>query len=425
MARSYIYPLIIIGILFFVFGFITWLNGILIPYFKICLELTNFQSLWVAFAAYMAYFFMALPSAWILRHTGYKKGMVLGLFVMAAGTIVFLPAAYTRTYYLFLAGLFITGSGLALLQTAANPYVAIIGPAESTARRISFMGIANKTAGIMSQRILGAIFLLDAEAVILSIRHVPAVEKTNILDAYALKIVPPYLVITAVLLVLAVLIFFSKLPEIKEEAAGDAVSRQGVLQYPYLLLGVLALFFAAGCETIVIDGVILYGKSLGIPMGTAKHFTEYTLYATLLSYAASTVLIPRYLSQQNALLACSLWGIAMSLGAYFTEGMVSACCMMAMGLSTALLWGTIWGLSIRQLGKHTKAGSALLIMAVSGGATIPLVFGKLIDVYPFHPQRAMLILIPCFTVLLFFAVKGYRLESWRRLPQVKRQFDMP
>ena len=417
--KSYYYPLTIIGILFCVFGFLTWVNGILIPYFQICLDLTNFQASLVAFCAYIAYFVMALPSAYILKFTGYRKGMVLGLVIMAVGTILFVPAAYSRTYGIFLTGLFITGSGLALLQTAANPYVAIIGPIESTAQRIGFMGLANKTAGIIALALLGSIFLLNADDIIASVKNVTVAEKTVILDAYALKIVNPYIVITIILLLLAVMIYFSKMPEINEtqKEEGDEVkeikSRSSVFHYPHLVLGVLGLFFAAACEVIPIDGIIIYSRALGIPIEEARHFSTYTLYAMLGGYLASTVLIPKYLSQHKALQFCSVIGIALTLGAYFSNGFTSIICLMLMGFGAAMLWGTIWGLSLRELGVHTKKGSAMLLMSVIGGGIFPLIFGELIDRNPSYPQNAILLLIPCYLVLFFFSSRGYRLQSWK------------
>lgn len=418
-AKSYIYPLVIIAILFFVFGFITWVNGILIPYFQICLELTNFQSLLVAFASYIAYFFMAIPSAWILKYTGYKKGMVIGLLIMALGTVMFVPAAFSRTYLLFLGGLFVTGTGLALLQTAANPYVAIIGPSESTAQRIGFMGIANKTAGILSQRILGAIFLLNADSIVASISTAGEAEKAAILDEYVLKVVNPYLVITAILALLAVMVFLSKLPEV-EESEDEPLgfdSREGsktsVFQYPYLVLGVIALFMAAGCEVIPIDGIILYSRSLGIPLQESRHFAEYTLYAMLVGYVASTVLIPKWLSQETALRYCAVSGLVLIAGAYFSTGMVSIYCLICTGFGAALLWGTIWGLAIRNLKKFTKIGSALLLMSVIGGGIFPLIFGSLIDWNPATPQTSLLVLIPCYLFLLYYSIWGFKKLEWR------------
>ena len=413
MSRSVIYPLIIIGILFFVFGFITWANGVLIPYFRVGLELNNFQSTWVAFSAYVAYFVMAIPSAWILKRTGYKKGMFIGLLVMALGTLLFIPAAYIRAYWLFLTGLFVTGTGLALLQTAANPYVAIIGPIESTAKRIGFMGLANKIAGLVSLAALGSIFLASADGVIEQVAQVSESEKSAILSEYMLQVVNPYLVITGILVVLAVMIQLSKLPEVNESDDTTAVSDPGgakksVFQFPQLVFGVVALFFSSACEVIPIDGIILYSSSLHISIGESRFFAQYTLITMTLGYVASIFLIPKYLTQQGALLMCTIWGIAMTLGAYATEGLMSVYYVIAMGFSSAMLWGTIWGLALKGLGRFTKIGSALLLMSVVGGGIFPVIFGRLIDLNVSMPQRAMLLLIPCNLVMMAYAIAGYR-----------------
>ncbi|MDI3318355.1 sugar MFS transporter [Pinibacter soli] len=425
-TKSYIYPLSIIATLFFSFGFLMWLTGILIPYFQICLDLSNVQASLVAFASYIAYFAMALPSAWVLKHSGYKKGMVIGLIIMALGTVLFIPAAYTRTYPLFLTGLFITGGGVTLLQTAVNPYVAIIGPIESTAQRIGFMGLANKFAGILSTAILGSIFLFDADAIVGNVSRVSPVEKAALLNSYSLKIVDPYIIITAILLALAVIIYFSKMPEINEmgEDAGEETSnvehKSSVFHYPYLLIGVVALFFSAACEGLPIDGIVIYGRSLGVPYEEARHFTQYTLYAMIAGYAASTILIPRFISQQKALLWSAILGIGLTIGAYYSSGEVSMYCLVCTGFGAAMLWGTIWGLAIRDLGKFTKVGSAMLLMSVVGGGIFPLLFGKLIDLNSIRPQNAVLVLVPCYLVLVFFSSKGYKIENWRSKVKSKK-----
>lgn len=410
--RSSVYPMMIIGILFFIFGFLTWINGILIPYFQICLELNNFQSTWVALASYAAYFFMAIPSAWILKFIGYKRGIFYGLIVMAIGTALFIPAAYTRAYTLFLTGLFVTGSGLALLQTAANPYVAIIGPIESHAQRIGFMGLANKIAGLLSLAIFGSVFLFNADHIISQLNTVSEIKRQTILDNYALRIVYPYLIVTCLLLLMAVLIFFSRLPEVKEENSEKqrAKNQKHIFNYPHLLFGVFALFCAAACEVIPIDGIILYSKSLGIQLEESRHFAKYTLYAMIAGYIASTILIPRYLSQQKALFYCAIYGIVLTFASYFTTGVTSVFFIVLMGFGSAMLWGTIWGLSLKGLGNLTKMGSALLLMAVIGGGFFPVVFGKLIDINIDHPQNAILLLLPSFGVLLLFASWGHRLK---------------
>jgi len=416
---SYRYPLFIVGILFFVFGFLTWVNGILIPYFKICMELTNFQATLVAFCAYLAYFVMALPSAYVLKLTGYRKGMVLGLCVMALGTLLFVPAAYSRIYPLFLGGLFITATGLALVQTAANPYIAIMGPIESTAQRIGYMGLANKGAGIFCLIVLGSVFLADADNLSTSIEGLNEIQKNEALDTYALKIVKPYYIITAVLLMVATLIYFSKLPEIDETAtntnSGNNVikDRKSIFEYPYLVLGVVALFVAGGAETIPIDGIIIYSQALDIPMDTARHFSTYTLFVMLFGYISLVLFVPKYMSQQGALLFASVWGLFFTIAAYLTTGIYSAYCMLFLGFGAAMLWGTIWGLSLRGLGSHTKKASAILIMSLVGGAIFPVIFGNLLDTHTDYPQFSLVVLIPCYLFILFYAWKGFRIDHWK------------
>ena len=419
-TKSYLISLTIICALFFFFGFITWVNGVLIPYFQICLELSNFQASLVLFASYSAYFVMALPCAWILKRTGYKKGMVLGLIVMAGGTLLFVPAAYTRTYGLFLTGLYLTGTGLTLLQAAANPYIAVLGPMESTAKRVGFLGISNKVAGIISITLLGSIFLLNADDIIAKAAKLNPAQKSAMLDEYALKIVNPYIAITGAILLMAVFIYLSNLAEIDDTQSNtqpDGKSRQqkgSVLQYPHLLLGVVALFFASACEMIPVDSIIIYSRALGLSMAEARQYPTYGLCTMLLGYLSSILLIPKYVSQQQALQFAAVWGFVLATAAYIFGGMASIYCLVLTGFGTALLWGTIWGLALRELGEYTKVGGALLLMAVIGGAIFPLLFGRLIDANPLAPQRSILMLVPLYVGILAYATWGYKLTSWSR-----------
>lgn len=423
--KSYAFPLAIIASIFFAFGFILWLNGILIPYFKIFLELTNFQATLVVFAFYIAFFVMAIPSAWILKHTGYKNGMALGLTVMAFGTMLFIPAAYARIYGIFLTGLFITGTGLTLVQAAANSYVAVLGPIESTAQRVGFLGFANKIAGMFSILVLSTLFLVNADDIIAKVNLASIAEKAEMLNVYALKIIKPYILITSVLLILAALVYFSNLHEINE-AEGDEKGennevkhRENVYQYPWLVLGVITMFFACSCEIIPIDGIILYSKSLGISIEESRHFPVYTLIAMLFGYLTSIVLIPKYISQSRALQFSAVWGILMSVGSYLNSGMISIWFLILTGFGTAMFWGTLFGLSLRGLGKFTKIGGAMLLMGVIGGAVFPVIFGRLLDFNTHFPNNAILILIPFYLFLFLYAKIGYRVESWT-IPAFKR-----
>lgn len=411
-SGSYVLSITIIGILFFIFGFVTWINGTLIPYLKIACELkTDFQSYLVATAFFIAYTVMAIPSSMVLSKTGYKKGMALGLFIMAIGAILFVPAAEARNYNLFLVGLFIIGTGLALLQTASNPYATIIGPIESAAMRISIMGICNKVAGIIAGLIFGYIALKDADALVTSLATMDEVAKNSTLNELASRVVVPYMIISGVLVLLAVGILFSALPDIKDdggEAEGTTShpEKTSIFQFPHLLLGVLALFLYVGVEVMAGDTIISYGKSLGIELSTARYFTQATLACMLMGYIVGIVAIPKYFSQATALKFCAILGVIFTPLAVVTSGYVSVAFVALLGLANSLMWPSIFPLAIDGLGKFTKIGSALLIMAIAGGAILPLLYGKLSEYI--GTQQAYWLMLPCYLYILYFAIKGHK-----------------
>jgi MFS transporter, FHS family, L-fucose permease len=409
---SYLMSITIIGILFFIFGFVTWINGTLIPYLKIACELeTDFQSYLVATAFFIAYTVMAIPSSYVLQKTGYKKGMSLGLFIMAIGAIIFVPAASTRNFDLFLVGLFIIGTGLALLQTASNPYATILGPIESAATRISIMGICNKVAGIIAGLIFGYIALSDVDAMEASLQTMDQAAKNAQLDELASRVIIPYMIIAGVLVFLAIAILFSSLPDIDDSGEGDGSSgskseKTSVFQYPHLVLGVITLFLYVGVEVLAGDTIISYGKSLGIELSTARYFTQATLAFMLIGYVVGIIAIPKYISQSTALKFCAILGVAFTIGAVTTNGYVSVAFIALLGLANSLMWPAIFPLAISGLGKFTKIGSALLIMAIAGGAILPLVYGKLSELW--NSQQAYWIMVPCYLFIMFFAIKGHK-----------------
>ena len=406
-------PIFIIGVLFFIFGFVTWLNSVLIPYLKIACELNNFEAYFVAFSFYISYLVMAIPSAWVLKRTGFKSGMSAGLFVMAVGALIFIPAAMARTYELFLLGLFVQGTGLALLQTASNPYITILGPPESAAKRISIMGICNKVAGALAPIVLGAITLKDADELTSRLGTMSAAQKAAELDELASRVIMPYIVIVLVLIILAILVYKSSLPEIDtdQETEAEAVantSKTSVLQFPHLLLGVVAIFAYVGAEVIAGDTIISYGSEQGIAFTTAKFFTTFTLIGMIVGYIAGVICIPKYFSQETALKYSAVLGILFTLAAIFTDGYVSVLFIALLGLANSLIWPTIWPLAIGGLGRFTKIGSSFLIMAIAGGAILPLIYGRLADVY--DPQQAYFLLIPCYLFILYYALKGHKVK---------------
>tara|TARA_R110000751_G_scaffold107894_1_gene204405 strand:- start:352 stop:1683 length:1332 start_codon:yes stop_codon:yes gene_type:complete len=422
----------IIAGMFFILGFVTWINGALIPFMKAINELTDQQSYLVASASYISFVVMALPASAILKKIGYCKGMSLGLFIMGLGALVFIPAAEARTYSYFLIGIFIQGAGMTLLQTAVNPYITILGPIKSAAKRIAIMGISNKVAGALGSLIFGALLLSGIEATQEKIKTVEAAEKSLLLDQMADSVVWPYLVMALCLFIFAFLIRKAPLPDLEADESdtpGVATSKKSVLQYPHLLFGVLALFVYVGVEVIAGDSIISYGLALGFPAEQSKFFTSYTLLAMVCSYGLGIFLIPKYIEQRNALIASAVLGIILSFLIINTTGLTSVLFVAALGIANAMVWPAIWPLALDNLGKHTKTGSALLVMGISGGALIPPLYGRLVDtnkedliqegvaaaeVAGEAANSGYIILIPCYLIILFFAIWGCRIKSWSK-----------
>lgn len=408
--------LFLIGLLFFIFGFITWSNSQLIPYLKIACELTDTQSYLVATAFFAAYFVMAIPSSFVLKATGFKRGMSVGLLIMAVGALLFVPAANARSYPLFLTGLFIIGTGLALLQTASNPYVTVLGPIESAASRISIMGICNKIAGILAVFILGSITLKNVDALKEKLLTLDPATKATELDALAQKVVAPYIIITLVLTALAVIFYFIHLPEIKEDEE-ENMSPEAIAQtttrlaaHPNLILGAIAIFFYVGVEVISYDTFSGFGESLGYKLAIAKSFASYTGYGLLAGYLLSIVAIPKYISQRKALLAATLLSIALVVVATVTKGNVAIAAFALLGFSNSVMWPAIWPLALTKAGRFTKIGSALLVMGIVGGAILPPLYGKFAEMVG-SKQDGYWLMIPCYLFILYYALKGYKTKS--------------
>jgi len=407
-------PIVIIGTLFFVFGFITWLSAVLVPYLKIACELNNFQSYLVAFSFYIAYFFMSVPSGWFLEYTGYKKGMAAGLVIMAIGSLIFVPAALTRTYGLFLTGLFVQGAGMALLQTASNPYVTIIGPIESAAKRISIMGICNGVAGVIAPAVLGFITLNGADEIVQKLTTMNVAQKSLELNSLASRVIVPYILIMSALLLLAVYLYYSNLPDIDADEENAIVDDGGadkthIFQFPHLLLGVLTIFLYTGVEVIAGNTIISYGIFLNIPIATAKFFSSFTIFAMLVGYVIGITTIPKYLAQKNALIISAILGLIFALMAILTQGFISVMFIALLGLANSLMWPSIWPLAITGLGRFTKIGSSMMVMAISGAAVLPLLYGRIADIST--PKTAYWIVIPIYLFVLFYAVKGHKLKA--------------
>jgi len=435
-------PIVILGALFFIFGFVTWLNGTLIPYLKIACELkTSLEAFLVTFAFYISYFFTALPMSRVLRKTGYKRGMMIGLMVMAIGALVFVPAAITRTYLLFLIGLFIIGTGLSLLQTASNPYITILGNLESAAARISIMGICNKVAGFLAPIILGALVLSDADQLTKELQTLQGVERAVRLDELAHRVILPYIGMAGILVALSLFVRYSSLPELGDvgddgmNSVAQSKTKTSVLSYPNLILGVIAIFVYVGVEVISVDTIALYGQSQAMPLSIARYLPSYTLFFMVIGYVIGIFTIPRFIKQEKALLVSAIAGIILSMvilfiqgnigifvsdiafshflpAIQFTHGSISIFIVALLGLANALMWPAIWPLAIDGLGRFTKIGSALLIMGIAGGALIPPLWGRLADISSIGHQKAYWILIPCYLYILYYSLRGHKMKHW-------------
>ncbi|MEO5995598.1 MAG: sugar MFS transporter [Chitinophagaceae bacterium] len=405
----------IIGVLFFSMGFVTWLNGTLIPFLKLACQLDNdIQAFFVTFASYIAYFFLAIPSSRIIKSAGFKNGLALSLVIMAIGSFVFIPAANIRSFPLFLTGLFIQFAGMALLQTSVNPYISILGPIESAARRISIMGICNKVAGIISPLILSAIVLKNATQIEANINTTSdAVVKAQLLDDLASRVVTPYIIMGIVLIAVAILIKRSTLPEIDTDnesvEASIGKTKTSIFQFPHLLLGVLCIFVYVGAEVMAGDAIGTYGKAMGMTLDKTKYFTTFTLTAMLVGYLIGIVTMPKYISQQKALLISALLGIVFTICVFVTTGYVAITFIALLGLANALMWPSIFPLAIDGLGKFIKIGAALLVMGIVGGALIPLLYASLKDKMHLSNHLSFLIcMLPCYVYILYYAAAGYK-----------------
>lgn len=429
--------MIILALLFFIFGLVSWVNTILIPYFQLTLQLSNFQSYLVTFAFYIAYLVMAIPSSFLLNKVGYKKGMMYGLWCMAIGALLFVPAAYWRIYQLFLLGLFLLGVGLAILQSAANPYVTIVGPMESAAKRMSIVGTGNKLAGVIANLIFAAVVIRESDRVLMREIEAGSYSGTALetaLDTLIKGVITPYLILGIALFIFGIVIRYSVLPEldpsvVNKRSSEDEKSRKSIFQYPALILGVIAMFFHVGTQMIALGTSIQYAGTMGESLaGSAKNIPSYTMFLTFIGYFIGIALIPKYLNQRIALLGCATINLILSALIITTSGTVrflglttdiSLWYLVMMGLPNALLYAGIWPLAINGLGKYTNLGSAFLVMALSGSAIMPIVFNSFVEMNAVLSsfaamKQAYWILIPCFAYIVWYATFGYKIKSWTR-----------
>ncbi|WP_372847452.1 N-acetylglucosamine MFS transporter NagP [Shewanella sp. Scap07] len=423
--RSSVIPMAIVAGLFFILGFATWLNGSLMPYLKQILQLTPFQASLILFSFYIAVTFTALPSAWVIRKVGYKSGMALGMGIMMLAGLLFIPAAKTQIFALFLFAQLVMGAGQTLLQTAVNPYVVRLGPEESAAARVSVMGILNKGAGVIAPLVFTAL-ILD------SFKDRVGTELTAVqIDEMANSLVVPYLGMALFIGLLAILVKKSPLPELEsdeEPAESNKGHTREALSHPNLALGVVALFFYVAVEVIAGDTIGTFALSLGVE--NYGVMTSYTMVCMVVGYTLGILTIPRFISQPKALMISAILGIVLTVGILFGDNnsyaianavlvplggamLPDTLLMIAfLGLANAIVWPAVWPLALSGLGKLTSTGSALLVMGIAGGAFGPLFWG-LSSGTSLGMQGGYAVMLPCYMFILFYAVKGYKMKSWK------------
>ena len=422
-------PILTIGLLFFIFGFVTWLNGALIPFLQMVCELSEMEALFIAFCFYVAYVVMALPMAKILEVTGYKKGMSLGLAMIAIGCLLFVPAALSKTFAVFLIAQFVVGSGLTILQTASNPFIVHLGSQDSAAARIAFMGLLNKFAGVLAPLLFTALVLGNFSDVSqVSLAQLPKAERAAQLNEMSSQLIQPYIGMAIALGILALGLMRVNLPDIQFESddSNDSTQASGVLQFPHLVLGAITLFCYVGVEVIAGDTIGLYGSSLGVANATS--LTSFTMTSMVIGYFLGLFCIPRLISQSKAMLLSGVLGLVFTVGIMLgsdqshsissilwgwtgIQTLPDTVALIALlGLANAMVWPTVWPLALADLGKFTPKGSAILIMGIAGGAILPLVYGGLSDTL--DAQSAYAVMLPCYAFICYYALGGHKKRAW-------------
>ncbi len=406
-GNSLFIPLLIVGVLFFVIGFGVGISGFLTPFLKDALNLTVTESYLVTAAIFSAFVVFGAPSGWIIKKFGYKKSMLFAFFIMALGMILFVPSANMASFPIFLLALFIGGIGNTLLQASVNPYVTIIGPHESAAMRMCLMGIMNKLAWWMGPVFLG--LFLDLKNVQLS------------------EVSFPFYIVTGILVALGVFMYYAPLPEVKaageDEDDGSSASvytagKTTVFQMPHLILGVIALFLYVGVETLPMASIIGFAKAVfGEGIANPEGFAKYVPIGMFVGYIFGVAMIPKIISQTNALKLFAVIGLIASACVISLPGEMGIYSLVAIGFANSIMWGAIWPLAIADLGKFTKTGASLLVMGIVGGAVLPLIFGFLIDLFKSGNtssvgdyQNAYWIFIPAYLFILYFGTWGYKIR---------------
>jgi fucose permease len=399
--NTFLIPLIIVGTLFFLLGFSLGINGLLIPYLKKAFSLSHAESYLVLTATFSAFVIFGYPSGVLIQKIGYRRGIVLSFFLFAVGLYLFVPSAGLESFPLFLLASFISGTGNTLLQAAINPYITILGPIESAAKRMCIMTICNRSGWAIAPVFL-AIFIDIAG-----------------LNVQLSDLFLPFYIIVGIFVLLGILTWFSPLPEIKaigedeKDASTESAeinefvaSKKSVFRFPHLLLGVITLFFYVGIDTLVLVTPVDFAETIGLR--NPERYTLYSVVAISAGCILGILLIPNYMSQLMGLRIGSIAGLVFSAFIPLLPAQIAIYVLPLIGFSTCLVWGAVWPLAISNLGKYTKIGSSILVSAIVGGAVLPLIFGYLKDLTG-NIQQAYWLFFPSILFIVFYAFLGYKI----------------
>ncbi|QBN20669.1 L-fucose:H+ symporter permease [Flavobacterium nackdongense] len=411
-SKKWIFPFVLVTSLFFFWGFVHNLDPILIPHLRKAFNLSDLQSSLVDSSVFIAYFVMALPAGYIMRKYGYKAGIMLGLILFGIGSILFVPAANSLQYSYFLAALFVIACGLTFLETAANPYVTILGPAETATKRLNFSQSFNGLAAFIAPAFVGPLILSDKNYTQAQIEAMTPAIKNAYIVSEADSVKMPYLILGIIILAVAVIFYFTNMPDVKDEDVdgADGASFGGALKSMRLRWGILAQFFYVGAQVCVGSFFIkMATTSAGIDEDSAAKFLGFFGLAFMLGRFFGTFLM-QYINPRKLLIIYTLINIALTVIAITGTGMLVVYSLIAIAFFMSIMFPTIFSMGIDGLGHNTKIGSSLIVMSIVGGAFLPPVLGIISD-QTASIQYGYIVPLVCFLVILLFAFNVHKTDK--------------
>ncbi|WP_278553584.1 L-fucose:H+ symporter permease [Elizabethkingia bruuniana] len=405
--RGYLFPLILVTSLFFFWGFVHNLDPVLIPHLRKAFQLTDLESSLVDFSIFIAYFLMAIPAGNVMRKYGYKSGIIFGLCLFALGAFLFIPAANTQMYIFFLGALFVIACGLAFLETAANPYVTILGPEETATRRLNFSQSFNGLAAFIAPIVGGKYILSEQSMTDSQLKALPPHELSAYIAQEAASVKGPYLVLGVIIVIVMLLFVFTKLPDIKHEDDGDKSKISHAWRHKHLRWAVVAQFFYVGAQVCVLSFFIRFVVvSAGITEKNAAFYSGLAGLAFMVGRFVGTFFM-KYVKPNKLLMIYAVLSMLLTLIAVFGKGDITIYALIGVAFFMSIMFPTIFSLGIADLGKDTKIASSLIVMSIVGGAILPLGLGYISDV-THSIQYGYIVPFICFIVVFAFGKYGWK-----------------